>query len=55
MLQPDASVVLVKDGSLLDQDSMAAIEQIAQAHGMQVWIERVESGEGFTIEDGEIS
>lgn len=54
MLQPDASVVLVKDGSLLDQDSMAAIEQIAQAHGMQVWIERVESGEGFTIEDGEI-
>ena len=54
MLQPDASVVLVKDGSLLDQDSMAAIEQIAQSHGMQVWIERVESGEGFTIEDGEI-
>lgn len=54
MLQPDASVVLVKDGSLLDQDSMAAIEQIAQEHGMQVWIERVESGEGFTIEDGEI-
>lgn len=55
MLQPEASVVLVKDGSLLDQDSMAAIEQIAQAHGMQVWIERVESGEGFTIEDGEIN
>ena len=55
MLQPDASVVLVKDGSLLDQDSMAAIEQIAQAHGMQVWIERVESGEGFTIEDGELA
>jgi hypothetical protein len=54
MLQPEASVVLVKDGSLLDQDSMAAIEQIAQAHGMQVWIERVEPGEGFTIEDGEI-
>lgn len=54
LLQPEASVVLVKDGSLLDQDSMAAIEQIAQAHGMQVWIERVESGEGFTIEDGEI-
>ena len=55
MLQPEASVVLVKDGSLLDQDSMAAIEQIAQEHGMQVWIERVESGEGFTIEDGEIN
>ena len=55
MLQPEASVVLVKDGSLLDQDSMVAIEQIAQAHGMQVWIERVEPGEGFTIEDGEIS
>ena len=54
LLQPEASVVLVKDGSLLDQDSMAAIEQIAQAHGMQVWIERVEPGEGFTIEDGEI-
>lgn len=55
LLQPEASVVLVKDGSLLDQDSMAAIEHIAQAHGMQVWIERVESGEGFTIEDGEIN
>ena len=53
---PDLRVLLIRDGSLLDADNLRAISEQAQAHGAQVWIERVSDGEGATvvIEDGEV-
>lgn len=54
---PKLRVMLIRDGSLLDSDSMAALEQIANDRDAQVWIERVdESGEvGVVIEDGAVA
>lgn len=53
---PDLKVILLKDASLLDAESMDYIRQRAEAEGYQVWAERVASGDsvGFVIEDGEI-
>ena len=38
---PDLNVMLIKDGSLLDADSQAVIEDLAEREQAQVWIERV--------------
>lgn len=48
------SVVLIKDGSLLDEDNLKIISDMANEKDFQVWIERVDStGEvGVVIEDG---
>jgi len=53
---PDLRVLLIRDGSLLDADNMRAIAEQAQAHGAQVWIERVGDTDGaaVVIEDGEV-
>lgn len=53
---PTIRVIRIVDGSLLDSENMAVIEQMAADSGSQVWIERVdESGSvGFVIEDGEV-
>ena len=53
---PKLKVVLIKDGSLLDQDNLKVIEEMAKEKDWQVWIESVdESGKiGIYIEDGEI-
>ena len=53
---PKLKVVLIKDGSLLDQDSLKVIEEMAKEKDWQIWIESVdESGKiGIYIEDGEI-
>ena len=55
-LNPKIHVIRVNDGSLLDSESMAEVERMAEERDMQVWIERVdESGRvGIVIEDGEI-
>lgn len=56
-LNPDIRVLLVRDGSLLDADSLRMVAEMADEKDCQVWIERVsETGEGCTvvIEDGEI-
>ena len=47
-------VLRIRNGSLLDSDSLALLAEMAKEHDYQVWIERVdESGEiGFVIEDG---
>ena len=47
-------VLRIRDGSLLDSDSLALLAEMAKERDYQVWIERVdESGEvGFVIEDG---
>ena len=47
-------VIRVRDGSLLDEDSLRVLGEMADAADYQVWIERVDtSGKvGFVIEDG---
>lgn len=47
-------VVRVRDGSLLDDDSMKLLAEMADKNDMQVWIEKVESSGkvGIFLEDG---
>lgn len=49
-------VMRIKDGSLLDDDSLAIIAEMAQERDFQVWIEEVDKtgNIGFYMEDGEI-
>jgi hypothetical protein len=52
---PRLRVLLIRDGSLLDQRSMADLERIAREHDAQLFIERVGDEPGaVVIEDGEI-
>jgi DNA repair ATPase RecN len=53
---PKLPVMLVRDGSLLDDDGMAIIAAFAEERGLQVWIERVSDKDpgAIIIEDGEI-
>ncbi|WP_336642380.1 ATP-binding protein [Microbacterium sp. MMO-56] len=55
---PKLRLVIVKDGDLLDADSLAAIREIADERGYTVLVERDrdESRQiGFTIEDGALA
>lgn len=54
---PKLRVVRVMDGSLLDDDGMKIVTDLAAEHDFQVWIERVANGDGvgFLIEDGELA
>jgi hypothetical protein len=47
-------VVLIRDGSLLDEDGLRLVAEMADAKGAQVWIERVasDSSVGIVLEDG---
>jgi len=53
-LNPELKVILITDASLLDSDSMAEIERIAEENGFQIWLELVDNtGKvGIVIEDG---
>lgn len=54
----DLRVLRVRDGSLLDDDSMGILRELAAEHDYQVWIERVGDGAdgmGFVIEDGAVA
>jgi hypothetical protein len=55
-LNPKLRVVLVRDGSLLDADSLKLVSEWAEANDMQVLMERVADGNptGVVIEDGEV-
>lgn len=55
-LNPKLRVLLIRDGSLLDEDSLRAIAQMAAENDMQVWLERVGEGEevSVVIEDGQV-
>jgi predicted nuclease with TOPRIM domain len=55
-LNPELRVLRITDGSLLDEDNLKLISDIAGKTDYQIWIEKVdESGEvGIFIEDGEI-
>jgi DNA repair exonuclease SbcCD ATPase subunit len=51
---PQIRVVLIRDASLLDEDSMAAVVALAEAADAQVWLERVGTAdpEAVVIVDG---
>lgn len=53
---PTLKVIRISDGSLLDEDNMEIIKQMASSNGYQVWVECVETDGkvGFTLEDGEV-
>lgn len=49
-------LIRVRDGSLLDDDGLKLLADMADKANMQIWIERVSSGDrvGFVLEDGHI-
>ena len=52
---PKLRVIRIRDGSLLDEDGMKLLAELADKADMQIWIERIGSGKvGFVIEDGRI-
>lgn len=53
----DLRVIRVREGSLLDDDNLKLLAEMADEHDYQVWIERVDStGKvGFVIEDGALA
>ncbi len=55
-LNPKLRVLRIRDGSLLDEDSLQLVAQMAEERDFQVWIERVDgSGKiGFVLEDGHL-
>ena len=55
-LRPGLRVMLIQDGSLLDAESRATVEEMAKEYEMQVWIETVdeEGTAAILIEDGEV-
>ena len=59
-MNPTVRVVLIREGSLLDAESMALVSEMATAHQAQAWIEVV-SDDGdpgddrsFVLEEGEL-
>lgn len=54
---PKLRVILIRDGSLLDEASLAQIEAMARDQDYQVWIEKVQTdgAVGFVIEDGTVA
>jgi hypothetical protein len=54
---PALRVMLVRDGSLLDEDGMRLLGEMAEEHDCQVWVETVRSDGrvGFVLEDGHLA
>jgi hypothetical protein len=53
-LNPKLRVMLIRDGSLLDANSLKLLEDMAEKHDLQIWLERVSDGDkvGVVIADG---
>lgn len=53
---PKLRVIRVRDGSLLDEDSMKLLAEMADLHDFQCWLEKVDSSGkvGVVIEDGRV-
>lgn len=53
---PKLRVIRVRDGSLLDEDGIKLLAEMADAADCQVWMERVDSSGkiGFVLEDGHL-
>ena len=56
-LNPKLKVLLIRDGSLLDDDSLAILLEMAKTADAQVWIERVgtDAATSVIIEDGHVA
>lgn len=54
---PKLRIMLIRDGSLMDDDSLKTIADLAAKHEAQIWVERVGKGEecSVIIEDGNIA
>jgi len=54
---PELRVLLIRDGSLLDDDNLALVAKMAEEAEAQVWLERVSDGPEVSvlIEDGEVA
>lgn len=54
---PKLRVCFIRDGSLLDEDGLGLIDQMAQENDFQVFLERVDSSGkvGFVIENGMVA
>ena len=52
--KPELKIVLIRDGSLLDEESLAAVAEMAETYDAGVWLERVGEGKevSIVIEDG---
>lgn len=55
-LNPELRIALIRDASLLDDESLADIARLAEEHDMQVWLELVGKGDAtaIVIEDGAV-
>lgn len=55
-INPSLKVMLIRDGSLLDDDSLKLVAEMAEKNGAQVWLEKVGNDGKCTvvIEDGEV-
>lgn len=55
-MNPTLKVLLIRDGSLLDQDNLRMVAEMAAEADAQVWVERVGEGEevSVVIEDGAV-
>ena len=55
-LNPKLKVLLIRDGSLLDEANLKMLCEMAQAADAQLWIERVGDGQevSVVIEDGKV-
>lgn len=56
-LNPNLRVILVREGSLLDEEALAELVALAKERDYQLWIERVSSDKsvGVYIEDGAVA
>lgn len=55
-MDPTLRVILIRQGSLLDDESVAIVAKWADEHGFQVWMERVDSSGqvGIVLEAGKV-
>lgn len=55
-MNPKLKVLLIRDGSLLDEDNLQLVADMATEHDAQIWIERVgdKDESAIIIEDGHI-
>ncbi len=54
-MKPKLPVILIKDGSLLDDHSMDLLRELAREYDAQCWIERVGADDvGIVLEEGEV-
>lgn len=55
-MNPKLRVMLLRDGSLLDENNMRLISEMAEKNKMQIWLERVGTGDevSVVIENGKV-